>query len=89
MHSPSIIEVESKSVTKHVGVGERAMSLLALDQYPEALVLLQQAVVEIINNGIIDGGFKSLVQISANTLADPGLEQAEFLETRDQLTFRE
>ena len=57
--------------------------------YSAALILLQEAVVEIINNGIIDGGFKSLAQISANTLADPGLEQAEFLETRDQLTFRE
>ena len=44
---------------------------------------------EIINNGIIDGGFKSLAQISANTLMDPGLEQAEFIETRDQLTFIE
>ena len=81
--------IDSESLTKHVGVGERAMSLLALDQYPEALVLLQEAVVEIINNGIIDGGFKSLAQISANTLADPELEQTEFLETRDQLTFRE
>ncbi|MDH3903254.1 MAG: hypothetical protein OES90_08555, partial [Xanthomonadales bacterium] len=81
--------IDSESLTKHVGVGERAMALLALGQYPEALVLLQEAVVEIINNGIIDGGFKSLAQISANTLADPELEQAEFLNTRAQLMFSE
>ena len=81
--------IDSESLTKHVGVGERAMSLLALAQYSEALVLLQEAVVEIIDNGIIDGGFRSLAQISANTLADPELERAEYLELRDQLTLRE
>ena len=81
--------IDSQSLTKYVGVGERAMSLLALDQYSEALVLLQEAVVEIINNGIIDGGFKSLAQISANTLADPELEQAEYLDLRDHLTLKE
>lgn len=72
---------------RHVGLGARAMSLLALDQYSEALELLREAAMGVVNSGIIDGGFKSLAQISANVLADPELEQAEFLEVRSQLTF--
>jgi TolB-like protein/Tfp pilus assembly protein PilF len=72
---------------RHVGLGARAMSLLALDQYSEALELLREAAMGVVNNGIIDGGFKSLAQISANVLADPELEQTEFLEVRSQLTF--
>ena len=70
-----------------MGLGARAMSLLALRRYSEALVLLMEAAMEVVNSGIIDGGFKSLAQISANVLADPVLEQAEFLEVRSQLTF--
>jgi TolB-like protein/Tfp pilus assembly protein PilF len=79
--------IDAESSTIHVGLGARAMSLLALGQYSEALVLLREAAMDVVNNGIIDGGFKSLAQISANVLADPALEQAKFLEARSQLTF--
>lgn len=51
-------------------------------------MLLREAAV-VIDEGIMDGGFKSLAQISANVLADPALEQPGFREARNQLTFRE
>jgi hypothetical protein len=65
------------------------MSLLALGQYSQALVLLRQSAAEVVNQGIIDGGFKSLAQISANVLADPELEQPAFRDARSKLTFNE
>ena len=70
--------IEAESSNTHVGVGARAMSLLALGQYDDALVLLRQSAVDVVNEGIIDSGFKSLAQISANVLADPVLEQRLF-----------
>jgi TolB-like protein/Tfp pilus assembly protein PilF len=79
--------IRSESLNKHVGIGANAMSLLALGQYSEALVLLKEAATGVIKNGIVDGGFKSLAQISANVLADPELEHAEYIETRSLLTF--
>lgn len=85
-----IVEVmNSESQALHVGTGARALSLLALGQYSEAFVLLQEATRNIINDTVMDGGFKALAQISANILADPALEQVEFRETRSQLTFRD
>jgi TolB-like protein/Flp pilus assembly protein TadD len=80
--------IESDSSNTHVGVGARAMSLLALEQYSEALVLLRESAVDVVNEGAIDGGFKSLAQISANAIADPELEQPDFRDVRGQLTFR-
>ena len=79
--------LRSESLTKHVGVGANAMSLLALGQYSEALVLLREAAEGIVTSGFVDGGFKSLAQIAANVLADPQLEKAEYIETRRLLTF--
>ena len=84
-----IVDVlEKNSSHTYVGVGARAMSLLALGQYSQALVQLREAAA-VIDEGIMDGGFKSLAQISANVLADPALEQPGFREARNQLTFRE
>jgi TolB-like protein len=80
--------LEKNSSHTYVGVGARAMSLLALGQYSQALAQLREAAV-VIDEGIMDGGFKSLAQISANVLADPALEQPGFREARNQLTFRE
>jgi TolB-like protein/Tfp pilus assembly protein PilF len=79
--------IDAESSTSHVGLGARAMSLLALGQYSEALVLMRQAAIDVVNIGILDGGFKSLAQISANVLADPELEKTEFTEIRSRLTF--
>jgi len=79
--------IEAKSSTTNVGAGPRAMSLLALGQYPQALSLLRESAVEVVDQGIVDGSFKSLAQISANVLADPELEQPEFREVRSQFTF--
>jgi TolB-like protein/Tfp pilus assembly protein PilF len=85
-----IVELtNSRSQVLHVSVGARAMSLLALGQYSEALELLREAALGIINGTVINGGFKALVQISANVLADPELEQADFREVRSQLAFRD
>ena len=81
--------IESSSAYTHVGIGARAMSLLALGQYSQALVLLRESAVEVVNQGIIDGGFKSLAQIAANVLADPELEQPAFQDVRSKLTFNE
>jgi TolB-like protein/tetratricopeptide (TPR) repeat protein len=85
-----IVEMmDDNSSNLHVGIGARAMAMLAIGQYSEALVLLREAGMDIINGGDIDGGFKSLAQIAANVLADPVLDQAEFAEIRSQLTFRD
>ena len=85
-----IVEVmNSSSQALHIGVGARAMAQLALGQYSEALVLLREATLNIINDTIMDGGFKALAQISANVLSDPELEQPDFREVRSQLTFRD
>jgi len=82
-------EIDSRSSDIHVGIGARAMSLLALGDYSKALVLLNQSIVAVADDGIIDGSFKALAQISANVLADPELEGAEYREARSQLTFRD
>ena len=71
----------------HVGIGNLAMAMLALQRYPEALELLSDAASEIAKNGVLGGGFKSLAQISANVVADPALNQPEFRVVREQLTF--
>ena len=81
--------IDTESSNTHVGVGARAMSLLALGQHSQALDLLRESAVEVVNRGIIDGGFKSLAQISANVLADPELEQPAFQDARSKLTFNE
>lgn len=81
--------INSKSQALYVGEGTRAMSLLALGQYSEALVLLREAALKIINDTIMGGGFKALAQISANVLSDPKLEQPDFREVRNQLAFRD
>jgi TolB-like protein/Tfp pilus assembly protein PilF len=81
--------IKSSSSSTHVGIGARAMSLLALEQYSQALVLLREAAVEVVSRGVIDGGFKSLAQIAANVLADPELEQPAFRDARNKLTFYE
>jgi TolB-like protein/Tfp pilus assembly protein PilF len=80
--------IDSTSSMLHVGVGAQAMSLLALKQYSDALVLLKEAALDVTNGSMTDGGFKALAQISANVLADPELEQPDFREVRSQLTFR-
>jgi TolB-like protein/Tfp pilus assembly protein PilF len=82
-------EIESRSSDIHVGIGARAMSLLALGNYSKALVLLNESIVAVADDGIIDSSFKALAQISANVLADPELERAEYREARSQLTFRD
>jgi TolB-like protein/Tfp pilus assembly protein PilF len=84
-----VATLDSQSSVVHVGIGARAMSRLALGQYSGALTLLREAAEAVMSDGMMYGGFKSLAQISANTLADPELEKAEFLKTRSLLTFRE
>jgi hypothetical protein len=51
--------IDSTSLTLHVGVGAHVMSLLALGQYSEALVLLKEAALDIINGTVMDGGSRS------------------------------
>jgi hypothetical protein len=53
-----IVEMmDGNSSNLHVGIGARAMAMLAIGKYSEALELLREAGMDIINGGDIDGGF--------------------------------
>ena len=81
--------IEELSTERVVGLGAWAMAKLALGEHEEALGLLRSAADETVGRGALDGAFKPLVQIAANVLADPTLDQSEFVEVRSELGFVE
>lgn len=80
-------KIEALSSERVVGLGAWAMAHLALMENDKALENLRMAASVVIEQGVLDGGFKALAQIAANSLADPILEQPEFRDVRARLTF--